>query len=196
MKRSAFSALSAACLCALFLFTGCGPALVGTAGVGAYKGAPDERTVGTMIDDSVTATRVKTKLASDDLVKARHIDVDCVNTVVYLSGVVRTDSQRRMAGDIARSVPHVSRVENQLVIGDKTMGDSVDDLILLSRIKTNLIKEPGVRSLNVDIDVHNGTVTLNGMTGSPTEKQKVLSVVRSTSPDSAIVDNLQVKRSD
>ncbi len=42
----------------LFLFSSCGPALVGTAAVGTYKGATDTRTVGSMLDDSVLSTKV------------------------------------------------------------------------------------------------------------------------------------------
>ena len=44
------------------LISGCGAVIVGGAAIGTYKAATDERSVGTMVDDSVIATRVKSEL--------------------------------------------------------------------------------------------------------------------------------------
>ena len=93
------SILSALCL----ILSGCGAAVVGGAAYGGYKGATDERSIGTMVDDSVISTTVKSKMIADEFVKARYIDVDVLNGVVYLIGVVESSSQKRMAADIART---------------------------------------------------------------------------------------------
>ena len=152
------------------VLSGCGPALVGSAGYTGYKGATDERSIGTMVDDSVVATSVKTKMIGDEFVKARHIDVDVLNGIVYLIGVVESDSQKRMAGDIARSVDGVRGVENQLVVGRTSAGQLLNDTILSSKIRTELIKDPDIRSTNIDVDTHKNIVTLTGIVSSQTEK--------------------------
>lgn len=180
-------------LAVLFLMPACAPVVVGTAAVGTYKGATDERSAGTMVDDSIIATKVKTKLIGDALVKARHIDVDVLNGVVYLIGVVENDSQKRMAADIARGVTGVRGIQNQLMIGRTSAGRMLDDMILGSRIKANLLKNPDIRSLNIDVDVNNRVVTLSGMTDTAEKKQMVISVAEETAGTARIVDNIQIK---
>ncbi|WP_300460861.1 BON domain-containing protein [Desulfobacula sp.] len=174
----------------LLMLTGCGAAVVGGAAYGGYKGATDKRSIGTMVDDSVISTTVKSKMIADEFIKARHIDVDVLNGVVYLIGVVDSSFQRRMAADIARGVEGVRRVENQLVIGETSAGKLFDDTFLTSKIKTELLKTPDIRSTNIDVDTNNNVVTLTGIVKSQMEKDKILNIVRRVSGDRKIVDNL------
>ncbi|MBA3012517.1 MAG: BON domain-containing protein [Proteobacteria bacterium] len=75
------------------------------------------RSISTLMEDSILCARVKTKMISDDLVYARSINVDVHNGVAYLMGSVETDSQKRMAADLARGIEGIVRVENQLMVG-------------------------------------------------------------------------------
>ncbi|MCP4021826.1 MAG: BON domain-containing protein [Desulfobacteraceae bacterium] len=175
-----------------FIASGCGPAIVGGATIATYKGTTDERTIGQMMDDSVLSANVKGKLLSDELVDAKNIDVDVVNGVVYLVGVVESDSTRRMAGDIARTIEGVRHVENQLSVGRTTTGQAFKDLYLNSKIKTFLMKDPDIKSLNIDVDTHQNVITLTGTVGSKTEKEKILSVTKDASDSARIVDNIMI----
>nr|NJM03342.1 BON domain-containing protein [Desulfobacula sp.] len=105
-----------------FVLSGCGPAVIGGAAYGGYKIAEDERSVGTILDDSMILTSVKSKLISDEFVKALYINVDVFNGVVFLIGTVESSSQKRMASDIARSVEGVRRVENKLIVSKNRDG--------------------------------------------------------------------------
>ncbi|MCP3874409.1 MAG: BON domain-containing protein [Desulfobacteraceae bacterium] len=177
----------------LFLTTnGCAPAAVGGAAYGGYKGATDKRSIGTIMDDSVISTTIKTKMIGDEFVEARNIDVDVLNGVVYLVGVVKNSSQKRMAADIARGVDGVRRVENQLLVGTTSVGQTVDDTILTSKIRAELIKDPDIRSTNIDIDTNNNIITLTGIVRSQKEKSKILYIVQKVSRHRQIVDNLSV----
>ncbi len=176
----------------VLILCGCAPAVIGGAAYGGYKGATDERSMGNMLDDSVISTSVKTKMIGDEFVKARHVDVDVLNGVVFLIGVVESASQKRMAADIARGVEGVRRVENQLVIGRTSAGQALNDSILTSKIKTQLIKEPNIRSNNIDVDTNNNVVTLTGITSSQNEKAKVISIVQGVAGGRQVVDNLSV----
>ncbi len=110
-------------LISALILSGCGAAVIGGAAFGGYKIAEDERSVGTILDDSVILTSVKSKLISDEFVKARHINVDVSNGVVSLTGTVESSSQKRMASDIARSVEGVGKVENQLIVDNNKGGN-------------------------------------------------------------------------
>ncbi len=176
-----------------FSLTGCGgAAALGGAAFGGHKGATDKRSIGTMLDDSLLSSSVKTKMISDEFVKARHIDVDVLNGVVYLIGVVESSSQKRMAGDIARGVDGIRRVENQLMVGKTTAGQILDDTILSSRIQAELLKEPNVRSTNIDVDTNNNVITLTAIVSSYKEKETIIKVVQKTAGNRQIVDNLKV----
>jgi hyperosmotically inducible protein len=74
------------------------------------------RSFSTTMNDSMTLAKIKTRMISDDLVKSGPIDVDVNNGVAFLTGVVETDSQRRMAADLVRGVEGVFRVENRLTV--------------------------------------------------------------------------------
>jgi len=181
-----------AALGTVLIFSGCAPAVIGGAAYGGYKGATDKRTIGSMVDDSAISISVKSKMIADEFVKARHIDVDVLNGVVFLVGVVESSSQRRMAADIARSVEGVIRIENQLLVGKTTAGQVLNDTILTSKIRTGLLKDPDIRSTNIDVDTINNIVTLTGIVTSRYEKNKVLETVYNIAGNRRVIDNLSV----
>ena len=77
--------------------------------------APDpSRTLGTRVDDAGITLRVKTRLLDDPLVKGLRIDVDTRNTVVFLTGTVASDAERKQAIEIARTTEGVTNVESNL----------------------------------------------------------------------------------
>jgi len=174
------------------IFPGCGAAILGGAASIGHKSATDERSFGAMIDDSVLSTKVKTKMIDDDFVKARNIDVDVLNGIVYLIGVVKSSSQKRMAGDIARGVEGVRKVANQLIVGKTTIGQEFNDTMLTSKIMVKLLQEPDIRSTNIDVDTYNNIVTLTGIVKSQHERDKALYVVQKVAGNRQIVNNLSV----
>ena len=177
------------------IFESCTPIVIGTATIGGYKGSVDERSIRTIIDDSVIATNTKTKLISDSLIKARYIDIDVLNGIVYIIGVVESVSQKRMAGDIARGIEGVKKVENQLIIGTTNIKQIIDNMILTSKIKTRFIKEPDIRATNVDIDTNNNIISLTGIIRSYQEREKIIFITESMSEGRRIKNNLLLKGS-
>lgn len=73
-------------------------------------------TVGAKVDDIGITTRVKAKLAEDDAVKARNIDVDTLEGVVTLTGKVQSWSERSRAAEIAQATSGVRSVRNLLEV--------------------------------------------------------------------------------
>jgi len=183
-------------LCVLFLTlmaTGCATALIGAGATGGYKVATDERNASGMWDDSAITTKVKAKLLKDHHTTAFQMDVDTLEGNVFLTGVVETKEESRRAVEIAKSVPGVRKVTNNLQIGERTFGQSVDDTVTGSRIKAKLIVEPGIRSLNIDVDVYNGVVTLTGIVDSSDQRKRAIEIARSTSGAVRIVAYIKVK---
>lgn len=103
----------------LCVSSGCEWVLIGTGAAVGYKVATDPRSVGTQIDDAKITSKIKIKFLEDKEIKAFSIDVDTVNGVVTLTGIVETEEQRRRAVEIAKSVPGVKAVINNLQIKKK-----------------------------------------------------------------------------
>lgn len=178
----------------LAMISGCAAVVVGGGATGGYKVATDERTAGDMVDDITLSTNVKSAMLKDSEVKGRNVDVDVINGVVYLTGLVDSGKEAARAAEIASQVSGVKRVKNDLQIGSRSLGQVTDDKILGSKIKGKLIGEPGVRSLNIDVDVYRGVVYLVGIADNTEQKQKVLNLAGSVEGVKRVVDNIQVEK--
>jgi hyperosmotically inducible protein len=77
------------------------------AGVAASK-------IGVTVSDTALTAKIKSKMALDDHVEARDIDVDTAATIVTLSGVVRSSDERDRALRLARDTEGVTKVVDRL----------------------------------------------------------------------------------
>jgi hyperosmotically inducible protein len=178
----------------LLAMSGCTAALVGGGAAGGYAVGTDERPVDRMIDDSTISSHIKNEMIKDSTVKARQIDVDTVGGHVTLTGVVETKTEVRRAIEISEGVQGVKSVKNNLQIGTKSWTEVVSDKYLVSKIKSKLIVEPEMRSLNIDVDAHKGVVTLTGIVESRNQKQRAIEIAQTTENTVRVVDNLQVRK--
>jgi hyperosmotically inducible protein len=172
--------------------TGCAPAWIGAGATGGYKVATDERGVGRVWDDATITAKVKNALGENPEVKARKIDVDTVEGAVILTGIVETEEEAQKAVEVTKGVPGVKEVKNNLQVGSRSWGQAFDDKVIGGKVKAKLIKEPGIRSLNIDVDVNKGVVTLTGMVGYQHQKDRVMEIARTTSGVIEVVDNIKV----
>jgi osmotically-inducible protein OsmY len=75
-----------------------------------------ERTAGQSIDDQATARRVEQALTSDPAYKFTDVKVAAYVGTVQLSGFVDNDEQKGRAEDIAKKVPGVKEVKNDITL--------------------------------------------------------------------------------
>ena len=66
------------------------------------------------IAPAALTVKIKSKMALDDLVKARDIDVDTNGTVVTLTGVVSSEAERKRAVALAKETEGVTSVIDHL----------------------------------------------------------------------------------
>ncbi len=177
----------------IIIGTGCAPAVISGSATGAYKMATDERSAGRILDDSIISVKVKTKLIESSEIKARKIDVDLINACVILSGVVETENEAKLAAEISKTVPGVKDVKSFLIVGSKSFGQALDDKLIWSKIKAKLIKEPGIHSLNVDVDVNNGVVVLSSVVKHIVLRNKIVTLAENTPGVAKIIDNIIIK---
>lgn len=80
------------------------------------EGDDGEREFGVWVDDTTTTAAVKSKLIANGNVAARNIDVTTHYDVVTLTGVVSSEQEKQLAGEIALNTGDVSRVRNELTV--------------------------------------------------------------------------------
>jgi hyperosmotically inducible protein len=66
------------------------------------------------LSEAALTAKIKAKMALDDLVKARTIDVTTAGTTVTLAGSVESKAERERAVSLARETEGVTRVVDQL----------------------------------------------------------------------------------
>jgi len=69
---------------------------------------------GDVLDDAQLTTKIKSKMALDDTIEARHIDVDTQDNVVTLNGTVRSETERQRALQLAKETRGVTSVVDRL----------------------------------------------------------------------------------
>jgi osmotically-inducible protein OsmY len=94
-----------------------GAELAGKA-VESAKGAAErtEEAVGEAVGEAALTAKIKSKMALDDLVKARTIDVDTEGSLVTLTGTVRSKEERDRAVRLARETDGVTEVVDRLKV--------------------------------------------------------------------------------
>jgi len=77
---------------------------------------PKQESTGQYVDDTAITTKVKSAIFTDPALKVLQINVETYKGVVQLSGFVDSHQSASKAGDIARSIPGVVSVKNDLVV--------------------------------------------------------------------------------
>ena len=96
-------------------------ALIGLgAGLGGCAVTDHQSSVGQYVDDTTITSRVKTRFAKDDQVSASRIQVETLNGTVQLAGFVPSQDEKERAAAIAREVPDVKDVRNNIIVRSAT----------------------------------------------------------------------------
>ena len=131
--------------------------------------------------DSGVTSVIQTSLETNDKVKARQVEVQTREGVVYLTGVVDTEEARREAGRVAWRTEGVRGVLNDLTVGERTVGSWIDDVTISSKVKSKLIGTSDIKAGDIDVSSSQGVVTLLGRVSSETIKSEAERIARGTS---------------
>jgi osmotically-inducible protein OsmY len=130
--------------------------------------------------DSGITSVVQKSLESDEKVKARQVDVQTREGVVYLTGVVDTEEARREAARVAWRTKGVDGVVNLLTVGERTVGSWIDDVTISSTVKSKLITNSEIKAGDIDVGSSQGVVTLIGRVSSQAIKSDAERIARGT----------------
>lgn len=130
--------------------------------------------------DSGITSVVEASLQANDTVKAGQVEVQTREGVVYLTGVVNTVEARQEAARVAWRTEGVRGVNNDLTVGETTVGGWIDDVMISSKVKSQLISNTLVRARDIDVSSSQGVVTLIGRVSSQAVKTDAERIARAT----------------
>ena len=75
----------------------------------------------------------------------------------------------------------------------KTVGETIDDATITTRVKTSLINEPNLDAGSIDVDTFKGVVTLSGRVKTAEQEQRAVALAKRVSGVTDVKSALQVQ---
>ena len=148
----------------------------------------------TLHADSGVTSVIHEALEASDKVKARRVDVETREGVVYLTGVVDTEEARREAGRVAWRTGSVTGVVNDLTVAERTVGSWVDDVVTSSKVMSKLIANSEIKAGDIDVSSSKGVVTLTGRVSSDAMKSDAERIARGANGVNGVNNELRVSK--
>ena len=153
-------------LCALCVpvIQGC----IGVAAVGVGAGAAvaqDRRTPGSYIDDGLIEQKVRAAIRGEEILRDRsHVNVTSFNGLVLLTGQAPGESLRNRVTEIARDIPKVRAVQNEISLGaPSSIASRTSDSWITAKVKTSMFTDKALNATLVKVVTENGVVYLMGL---------------------------------
>ncbi len=139
-------------------------------------------------------------------VKEAEIAVSAHDGVVTLTGSVETFAQKYEAIDLAKATKGVTRVVDMISTKTasgsghapeptRTIGETITDAGITVSVKTQLLDDPLVKGLQIDVDPRDGVVYLTGSVASDAERQGAIRLAKETKGVRDVQANLTLQKS-
>ncbi|MES2729093.1 MAG: BON domain-containing protein [Pseudomonadota bacterium] len=162
----------------LFLTTGCGGILLG-AGATAGTAAAQEGGISRALSDTEIQALINDKWLKHNVDMFRKLDLTVNQGRVLITGVVQKQEHRVDAVRLAWQVKNVKQVINEIkVANSEGIQGFVRDNWISSQLRTKLIWDKQVQSINYSIDTVQATIYLMGVAQNQRELDRVVEIAR------------------
>lgn len=173
--------------------SGCVVAAVGAAGA-AGVAAIQDKTMGESLDDANISNELKARLMTTDARAFNEVDVEVANKVALLSGRVPTMADRHEAERIAWEVALIETVANELQVREQGgVMQNLNDEWITTRVRSRLVTDGAIKSVNVNIETYDGTVYLMGIARSQAELQLIAEHASKVRGVKEVVSYIQIR---
>ena len=177
----------------LLIYSGCAQIAVGGISKSVLV-AKEERTVGTFIDDTVIAARLKNLYFNNNEKIFFNVDVEVNEGRVLLTGTVETSDIRIEATKLAWGTSDVVTVINEIQISDNdNILDYADDLVITTKINAKLLINKEINNLNYNIDTVNKIVYVIGIAQNKNELENVIDIINSVYGVKEVINYVRLK---
>ena len=161
-------------LLSFVILTGCvGYSSSGILGTGVSI-ALDPRSLGTQIDDSIMQQNLRAKLLSTDKSYIISVKTKILDGRIFLTGKVNKVEDKLKITKLAWEIKGARSVKNDLRIKeDFNFKRSAKDLLITSQLRTAMIGNKKIKSVNYSIDTYKKKIYIYGIAQNKTERDEV-----------------------
>ena len=161
-------------LLSFVILTGCvGYSSSGILGTGVSI-ALDPRSLGTQIDDSIMQQNLRAKLLSSDKSYIISVKTKILDGRIFLTGKVNKVEDKLKITKLAWEIKGARSVKNDLRIKeDFNFKRSAKDLLITSQLRTAMIGNKKIKSVNYSIDTYKKKIYIYGIAQNKTERDEV-----------------------
>lgn len=174
----------------------CTPASVAMrTAVTAGKVVAQDRSTATTLNDNAIELEVNESLFRYDIETFRKLSVTAYEGRVLLTGVVKTAENRAQAVRLSWKVAGVRDVINEIEV--RASGDLIDaaqDIWISTRLRSKLLFDGGVSSVNYVVNTTNARVYVIGVAQSQAERDRVIAYARDIPYVRRVVSYIRVKK--
>ncbi|MDC1381961.1 BON domain-containing protein [Candidatus Puniceispirillum sp.] len=168
--------------------SGCANAVIGL-GTAAVAASSTEKGLSTSVADAQIYAKLKDKFIKASTSLLTSVEISVNDGAVLMTGKVQTHDKKALATKLVWEIRGVREVINELQISDKlNIKDMAKDLAASASLRTKLIADKRVSSLNFDIDIVNGIVYLSGIASNAAERSIVVAHAREVNFTQQVVD--------
>lgn len=180
MSRFRVGMIAAALLLPTMLGGCVGLLVVGGLGAAAGGGyaAAQERGVNGVADDFTIKTDIERDMVAANPNLQAGVTTTVYNGRVLLTGRLPDAQMKATAGAIAQREHDVRTVYNEIEVTPYDIWDDAQDTWITTRIRTEMVADPDIRSVNYTIDTANGSVYLIGSARSQAELDLATRIAR------------------
>jgi hyperosmotically inducible protein len=159
-----------------------------------YAASDSTSSVGAVVSDSALTAKVKSRLASDNRLQGSDVNVETNHGVVTLTGSARNSSAKDAAEDLARDVPGVRSVSDQIAAPPMTSeaatkakqvarrtAEAVNDTAITTKLKAKYGMDSEAKGTDVDVMTIHRVVALSGTVPSEAKKTHLIDLAKQTS---------------
>lgn len=183
-------------LSAVLSLTACLPVMVGGGGASVVTAAAKEKGIGGAWTDSQISNSLKTKIYQYDRDAHRRVGVNVQNGEILLTGSLPSQEMIDKVEEMAWKINGVRKVINDIGVNSDDslgIGEATSDGMITTKIKSALLFDGDIKSINYSIKTVGGVVHVMGIAQNQTELDKVLNTARNTSGAKKVVSYVKMK---
>lgn len=178
VRKARFAPTAIVLLLASVGLSGCASAVIGV-GTAAVAASTTEKGLSTSVADTQIHAKLTDRFVKTDFSLVTAVDITVNDGAVLMTGTVKTPEEKILATRLAWEIFGVREVVNELQVTDtSSIKDIAKDLAASATLRTKLITDGNISSLNFSIDVVNGTVYLSGVAANAEEMNRVVAHAR------------------
>lgn len=139
-----------------------------------YTISKDERGIYTIIKDNIIQKKIQTKILATPNLSNFHIDVVSQWGEVLLIGEVANMDDKMKLIDLAKNTMGVNHIKTYINLKTPNSCHFIDELTMLTKIKTDLISDPHIDSTNINIHIVQCDIVFSGAVATIEQEKRAL----------------------